>query len=66
MRKKSIDSRVYRVAARENRSKKPLRLKRYFLIQMQQNLVSNQQQKQLVLNLIEGFLPIYHQSSFQL
>ena len=55
MRKKSIDSRVYRVAARENRNKKPLRLKRNFLIQMQLNLVSNQQQKQLVLNLIERF-----------
>lgn len=55
MRKKSIDSRVYRVAARENRNKNPLRLKRYFLIQMQRNLVSNQQQKQMVLNLIEGF-----------
>ena len=66
MRKKPIDNRVCRVAARENGNKKPLRLKRYFLIQMQQNLVSNQQQKQLVLNLIEGFLPIYHQSSFQL
>ncbi len=55
MRKKPIDSKVCRVAAHENRNKKPLHLKRYYLIQMQQNLVSNQQQKQLVLNLIEGF-----------
>ena len=55
MRKKLIDSRVCRVAARENRNKKPLHLKRYFLIQMQRNLFSNLQQKPLVLNLIEGF-----------